>query len=399
VPASVLRARVLGIAHRAASGGLQAARWLAAGHDRDPGARRPLTVFSRDLTATDRADLEERLRFYDPALAALGIAVLPRWQWSDTLWLRPRAWFGAVDLVTRAMIAASGDVLDLDFRRNPVDGWAWIELAGRGAPRPDLAAAGQRWRATVARWRPLGYSRCYVFGTGASLERAAERDFTDGYRVVCNTIVRDAGLWRHLNPHVIVAGDAIYHFGHTAFARAFRRDLAARLGESETVFLYPSIFDPVVRRELGAFGDRLVPVPRGQHQDVHVDLTRRFEFPALGNVLPQLLLPVATTLASEVQLWGFDGRAPTDRLFWTNSSRHSYPELLPALEAAHPRFFAHYVPTADPGRYVRTYLGDDLENRLQSAERAGFRFVMLHPSWTPALGRRVAAAALAAAPR
>jgi hypothetical protein len=230
----------------------------------------------------------------------------------------------------------------------------------------------------------------YVFGTGASLERAGARNWSDGYRIVCNTIVRDAALWHHIKPHIIVAGDAIYHFGHTAFAHAFRRDLEARMYESDTLFVYPAIFDPVVRAQLAPeIHARCIPMPLGGGKRVHSDLTETFELPAFGNVLLLLLLPLACTLSRTVCLWGFDGRAPTDKYFWTNSSQHTYGEHFNTLLEAHPAFFDHYVPKSDPNKYVRTVHGDVLETGLQAAEAEGWEFRMLHESWTGALAKRL----------
>jgi hypothetical protein len=200
--------------------------------------------------------------------------------------------------------------------------------------------------------------------------------------------VRDKALWHHLNPDFIVAGDAAYHFGHTAFARTFRHDLAMRLNETRTYFVYPSRFDSVVRQEFSSFAERLIPIPNSHRMHIHADLTREFTLPNVGNVLALLLLPLACTLSKHICLWGFDGRAPGDKLFWGNSNKHSYPELLPELQKAHPRFFDHYVPKEDPYRYVRHVHGDNLDKIMKVAEAEGWRFDMMHHSWTPTLKKR-----------
>ena len=234
-------------------------------------------------------------------------------------------------------------------------------------------------------------SRCYVFGTGPSLGQAATRDWSDGIRVVCNTIVRDASLWRHISPHLLVAGDGIYHFGFTDFAKAFRRDLRARLEESpEVPFMYPANFDLVVRRDLVGLERQLIPIPISPLANVHTGVMSRFELPELGNVLNLLLLPVGCALSKSIGLWGFDGRAPADKLFWSNSAKQSYTELLGTLQAAHPAFFDHHVPKHDPEKYLRLVHGDVLEYALSQAEQAGWHFEMLHPTWTETLARRTA---------
>ncbi|MBF0485484.1 MAG: hypothetical protein HQL16_03110 [Candidatus Omnitrophica bacterium] len=282
-------------------------------------------------------------------------------------------------------------MFDVDYERKISDGWEWhaaLNMFYGKEAEPDIVSVKARFVQRVEELRKLQYRKCYVFGTGPSLSRAIERNWSEGYRVVCNTIVRDQELWKFLAPHFIVAGDAIYHFGHNNFARAFRADLRLRLEESDTLFLYPASFHGLVKREFGQFLDQLIPVPVGQHQSVHVDLTREFSLPQLGNVLPLLLLPLGCTLAKAVFLCGFDGRGPDDKLFWKNSNKHTYSEYMPDLEKAHPAFFGHFIDKKDPQKYVKSVHGDVLDARLQEAEKDGWRFVMMHKTWTSTLQKR-----------
>jgi hypothetical protein len=119
-----------------------------------------------------------------------------------------------------------------------------------------------------------------------------------------------------------------------------------------------------------------------------VDLTKHFALPRFGNVLNALLLPLGCTLSSDVRLWGFDGRGPNDSGFWANSDRHAYPELMQSIRDSHPAFFANSIPDGNEDKYVKQVHGDFLDERLTEAERRGFQFRMLHPSWTPTLQKR-----------
>jgi hypothetical protein len=277
----------------------------------------------------------------------------------------------------------------VDPERNPNDGWAWCQFSTHGLPRLAIQKdAARKFRARIEELKSLGLGKCYLFGTGVSLSAAMDKDWSDGYRVVCNTIVRDDKLWRQIDPHFIVAGDAIYHFGFTAFARTFRTDLLKRLRETNTFFVFPEIFSGIVAREFAEVEDRLIPVPQGRHHQIHVNLADTFQTPWLGNVLNLLLLPLGCTLSRNIYLWGFDGRAPDDKLFWSNSSQHSYPELMPSLQEAHPAFFRHYVPTDKPTAYVQSVHGDQLDASLHAAEKQGWSFVMMHKTWTPTLQKR-----------
>ena len=301
----------------------------------------------------------------------------------------------AVDAAAVPSIAYRGLrwVANLDYETNPDDAWDLMNLGAAVTHRPDrktLAAAHQTFVDHVQKLKTDGPRPVYLFGTGPSLQLASKRSFLDGSVVVCNTIVRDQELWHHLAPDFLTAGDAIYHFGHTGHARAFRADALRRLQESNgrTVFVYPARFDVIVRSEFKDIQSLLVPVPMGEHSDLTVDLTKRFKYPPLGNVLRDLLLPLGCTLSRDVRLWGFDGRAPTDSGFWSNSPRHSYPEHMQAMRDSNPAFFAELVPQGNENKYVEQVHGDQLDDRLTEAELRGFQFRMLHPSWTPTFQKR-----------
>ena len=334
-------------------------------------------------------ELRRRFDFFMPRLPWDDVQLTNEVNWK---WCKPETTilrFG-IDAPPDLLARVHGGIFDIDWRTNPLDGWHWIDAASRVQNHVvDLTRASQSYRAFKADVADRAAVGTTIFGTGPSLELARQRTWREGVRIVCNTIVRDADLWHHIDPDMVVAGDGIYHFGFTAFAEAFRSDLIARLNESaRTKFLYPAQFDIVVRRSMpNDLHTRLVPVPVGTGLDIHTSL-KRLELPALGNVLNLLLLPVACDISRQVSLWGFDGRAPTDQLFWSNSAKQSYAELLPGLQAAHPAFFDHNVPKDDPEKYLRSVYGDVLENCLRQAEAEGWTFRMLHKSWTKSLADR-----------
>jgi hypothetical protein len=287
-------------------------------------------------------------------------------------------------------------VADLDYETNPVDGWDLMDLSvaiSGGTRRKATKAARDRFVDHVEKLKSAGPRPAYLFGTGPSLHLAADRSFADGTAIVCNTIVRDPELWHHLSPAFLTAGDAIYHFGNTPHAQAFRRDTLLRLKESDgrTLFVYPSMFDVVVQSEFRDVQSMLVPIPFGEHTDITVDLTKHFALPAVSNVLNALLLPLGCSVSRDVRLWGFDGRGPTDTGFWANSDRHAYPELMQSIRDSHPAFFADKTPVGNEAKYVNQVHGDWLDERLTEAENRGFTFEMLHHSWTPTLQKRLRA--------
>ncbi len=342
-----------------------------------------------DISQAECEDIRKRFSFYMPDRPwdmVKHVAVLPSEVVAgrDTVML-----FGDLELVPEQVKKDNKRFYDIDHRRCPVDAWNWARLAGcYSKDSLDKEQTRLRFKSYVDMLRSQGLTKSYLFATGPSLAKAIDKDWSDGYRVVCNTIVRDRELWNHINPHFIVAGDGIYHFGHTALPTAFRRDLKKRLAETNTFFLYPDLFHPIVSRELKEFSHRLVPVPSGGDEAVNKDLSIDFALPGLQNAIGLLLLPLGCTLSKDVYLWGFDGRAPDDKLFWSNSNKHSYTELIPELQKHHSGFFNHFVPTGDTRKYTTLAFGDTLENSISQAERQGCRFTMMHHSWTPVLAKR-----------
>lgn len=278
----------------------------------------------------------------------------------------------------------------VDPRRNPTAAWELCNVAEMRIARPSSAECSRRVCKAFASLRELRLGTAYVFGTGPSLAMANEFDWSNGYRIVCNTIVRDGSLWEHLMPHVLVAADGLYHFSHTRHAMAFREDAIMRMREHPAWFIYPERFDPIVRREFTGLADWLVPLPQGPHSKFYVPVDQAHALPAgVGNILGSLLLPVACSLSRDVRLLGFDGRAPNDRLFWKNSGRHSYPELIDELSQKFPAFFEANVPKTDPEKYVRRFHGNRLNLDLREAEKRGFKFRLLSPSFTETLQSRL----------
>lgn len=351
--------------------------------------RDEILLFSENITQEEMREVATRMRYYLPGFPEQKIRVVTHWPWRALLSFDPLLLFGKSPRYATSLKKILHNIFSIDYRSYPQDGWEWVRLTNLWhRHRPHVHRARVVFAQRVEALKDQKLDKSYIFGTGPSLEKAIDRDWSDGYRIVSNTIVRDPVLWKHLNPHFIVAADAIYHFGHTSFAKAFRRDLMARLSETQTLFVYPDFFDAIVQRHFSPFQDRLIPIPMGLHQNIHIDLCKQFQLPNLGNVLVLMLLPLGCTLSKTVCLWGFDGRAPSDQLFWSNSNKHTYQELIPEIQRAHPCFFQYYVPKQDPNKYVRKVHGDILDERLSAAELSGYQFRLMHRSWTPTLQKR-----------
>lgn len=335
------------------------------------------------------SNVKKRIEFYAPNLpleikVVSKIPVFKGLLGAHTLNFSADNQRGLFRLVLRVLPAA----YSVDHRVS-VAGWDWIRFSNAVSHHSvNREEAYENFKTAIDISKK--YSKAYIFGTGPSLAKAKDRDWSDGVRIVCNTIVRDKNLINHIKPQFIVAGDAVYHFSHTEFAKMFRRDLFDRMREHKHLqFVYPEIYDVIVQREFAEFSSRLVPIPIGNKKRVDIDLIQDFELPGLGNVLALLLLPLALTISNHVYMTGFDGRDPRDgeSPFWANSTLHSYPELMWTLKDQFPGFFNHFVPQNNSNHYIKS-VHEDLEPILAAAERSGTVLELLHPSWTETLNRR-----------
>jgi hypothetical protein len=340
-------------------------------------------------------EIKERLSFYAPnyQIEIVEIHGLTEFDiikkyWKILLSPRPILVFGKLDLV---ILTVRKGTFNIDYRYNPTDGWEWCYLSQYLSTRkPNNSEVKKRFQRYLNLLKKEGLKKTYLFGTGPSLGAAIDRDWSDGYRIVCNTIVRDQGLWNHLKPHFIVAGDAIYHFGFNDFACAFRQDLVKRLHETKIMFIYPAFCDEIVQREFQDLSEQLLPIPCKSVKYINTKLVKNFYLPSIGNVLNNILLPLGCALTKDIFLWGFDGRAPsdTDKLFWSNSSKHNYDELMHQIQKKHPAFFDSFVPKNDPFKYQKETMGNVLARCLEKIEKEGFYVEILHPSWNEVLQAR-----------
>jgi hypothetical protein len=276
----------------------------------------------------------------------------------------------------------------VDPRTAAMAQWNWFYAINSIAPYSTIKddfSLKHRFTAAFRRIKAQSLERAFIFGTGPSLELAWAADFSSGYRIVCNTIVCDERLYQKLNPHIIVAGDALYHFGDSRHACRFRRDLVARMQSSEAIFLYPEVFRPRVESDCAAVIDRCFPIGGSERIDFTEQIADSVSFPAIGNVLGYMLIPVGCSLSRSVFLLGFDGRRPSDVDFWKNAPNIAFPDLIAEMKTEYPAFYNNYVPVSDPNRYVNAVHGHELSTALDHARLKGWSFTMLSPSSSPAL--------------
>ncbi|MFV2082700.1 MAG: hypothetical protein ACC669_12660, partial [bacterium] len=178
-------------------------------------------LLTQNMNEEERTEIFERLEFYLGDTDSCDIQERHMLSLQLMLTKRPILVFGIKEGFFYRKLLKKRYVFDIDYRYSPGDGWAWHNFLGSlTKERANIGEVRERFHEFLSKIRKNDYKKVYIFGTGPSLEKAIDREWSDGYRIVCNTIVRDSELWNWIEPHFIVAGDAIYHYGHNKFAEA-----------------------------------------------------------------------------------------------------------------------------------------------------------------------------------
>jgi hypothetical protein len=228
----------------------------------------------------------------------------------------------------------------------------------------------------------LPYTRAYVFGTGPSVETAYNYDFSDGYRIICNTLVKNDSLMEHIKPHFIVAADGIYHFGISKYAASFRRDLERTIRKHSCMLLMPETYYENFIFHYPHLKESIITVSY-ERKSINIDMIKDLSIKPMGNVLTQLLLPLGSSLANDIRFLGFDGRKPDDKHFWSSSNAVNYEDLKIFQQQAHPGLFK--------GVNFEQYAKDQSEQAeeiISHGESLGKCYYSLNESTNSALAKR-----------
>lgn len=220
-----------------------------------------------------------------------------------------------------------------------------------------------------------------VVATGPSAQLVTPEAVTSGFRITCNSAVRDHDLIAQLAPQVIAFGDPVFHYGPSRYAAAFRRDLRWALESTDAVFLTTQYYCEPLLAHMPEIRERLAVMPMIGRERWRWPTTDDPSHRITGNVLTNLMLPVALALSDDVVVAGCDGRNPSEQYYWKHNASTQYTDdlMLTAFET-HIGFFRY--------RSYEDYYNEhcqQLEEFFAMAESHGKRIRGLTPSHIPAL--------------
>lgn len=260
--------------------------------------------------------------------------------------------------------------------------------------------------------------RGYVFGTGPSLDRAMEFDYRGGFRVVCNSIVKNKALLNHIKPHLLVFGDPMFHFSPCRYAATFRQMALEALNEFQCYIMtqdysvplylahYPELENKIIGMPAPGVWEMSLPeiiemvlrrphkipwfnkIP-GHNEEYNFPTPDKFYVRLLGSVLPSFMIPVVSSVCKEIYIIGADGRDPNrhkpdEGCVWSYSSSSQFGDLMQTAFHTHPAYFRDQPYTFD----YKIYCGN-FERLVHYGESLGEKYYTLTPSYIPVLAQRL----------
>jgi hypothetical protein len=258
-------------------------------------------------------------------------------------------------------------------------GYRRLREALSSVPVPDLRTSVE----TLLERRVEG-GTVLVLGTGPSATELDDATIERAdVRITCNSAVRNEELIARLKPSVICFADPVFHFGPSTYAAAFRQDMLRAAESTGALVAIPANFLQLLLGHHPELHDRVVGLAL-DGDDWDWPTPERPEVRPSGNVLTEMMMPVALALADRVLIAGCDGRQPHESYFWQHNPAVQYdPNLMGAVFEAHPSFFQ--------GRSYADYYDHhcrQLEDFCASAERRGKAFEGVTRSYIPALRGR-----------
>ncbi|SFJ04761.1 hypothetical protein SAMN05216561_11729 [Nocardioides psychrotolerans] len=272
-------------------------------------------------------------------------------------------------------------VVDPAFAKD-VDSEGYLNVAKRlGVTFPreflpgSLASASSEWATSAA----------LALGTGPSAGSLVGDHTMWTHRIVCNSAIRDGELMERLRPTHICFGDPVFHFGPSAYAGEFRRDLRLVAEKYDSLLVVPGYCAGLLAANLPWAHGRMIPLELSS-KEWHAPTLETLEVRVTGNVLTQQMVPLAITLAKRIDIGGADGRKPDEKYFWSHSRAHQYSDdLMNSVFDAHPAFFRD----TDYADYYAEHC-TAVEELLAYGEERGRTFRTVTNSYIPALARRLA---------
>jgi|GEM_PF-688577 len=180
-----------------------------------------------------------------------------------------------------------------------------------------------------------------VFGTGPSLEEAYNFTFEGSFNIVCNSMVKNKKLLRHIKPDLLVFADPVFHFSPCEYSRRFREDVMDTIREFGCFCLIPDYTVPLILAHYPELEAKIIGMP--SKSSFNFPSNEEFYTRSSSNILTLYMIPVASAISDDIYVLGCDGRQKSETYFWKHNDNTQYGDLMETAFRMHPSFFRDRV--------------------------------------------------------
>lgn len=256
----------------------------------------------------------------------------------------------------------------------------WYDLLSQNERNSILDASKENF---LEMFNQLSEKKSYVFGTGPSIKQALEYDFSDGIRIICNSMVKDDEMLEHIQPQVLIFLDSVFHFGVSKYSGEFAKDVLKVVRKYHPYIITNQVGAALMQSQYPKLREKIIAVPALRFGSPVRLTPETFYTRDYPNVLTRYLLPLASGLSNEVDLLGFDGRAPAETYFWKHNSSTQYGDKMDSTQLSHPAFFRDINYDGYYEKHCKV-----LHNMIKKFEKEGVSVHTLTQSFVPALSKR-----------
>ncbi len=227
--------------------------------------------------------------------------------------------------------------------------------------------------------------KAYCFVTGPSFDNYKKFNYEeDSFKVICNSTVKNYDFIEYIGgPDLLVFADPVFHFSPCEYSAVFRDEVLKIYNKYKPFIVVPEYTVALLLAHYPELEDRIIGM-KHKKGEFNFPTLEKFWVKGTANILTLYILPIASTIANEINIIGADGRNPNEKYFWQHSQSAQFNDLMQTVFEIHPSFFRD--------RDYKDYYEEHckfLNDLIEFGESQGKKYFSLTNSYIPALKKRI----------
>ncbi len=224
--------------------------------------------------------------------------------------------------------------------------------------------------------------RANIFCSGCSIEEIYDSRFEGEFNIISNSMVKNSRLLEKIKPRLLVFSDVNFYVSPNEYCARFYEDVIKTTRKYGTEIIVFDYIMPLVCSHFPELKDKVIGIPHGADTFIFPDMDD-FCIKKTGNILTELMLPVASALCDEIGIAGCTGRNPNETYYWRHNPDTQYLDLMQSVFDMYPSVFRDQKYDDYYNVHCRT-----VEEILEFGERLGKKYINMTTSYIPALKKR-----------